>query len=340
MKKIILTLLSIMLIFTAFAAIAELNNVTSEGVNGDLVFYDKSKNEIFSIEATNRLMTFPSGSGLDVESGGYFKLAGTAVTASAAELNALASTGLSAEELGFLNGATAGTQVKSKAVVADANVNIGATKVTSFYIGTSGSETQVTATGAQLNFLSGVTAGTSASSKAVVLSASGKIDTIDMTAWKINGTSVTATAANLNAVPTATGTGLEIDAMTKNVYSSASTITLGAGGAVTQAAAIQLKDADGNAIAAVQKIRVYVSDDAAGATPATSGCNGAVTVSVGATLKVQTEKLDWDLVTDANGAVTLTFDNTGGGGAYTKYVVVVLPNGKVLVSAALNVATA
>lgn len=200
--------------------------------------------------------------------------------------------------------------------------------------------TAVTATGAQLNFLSGVTAGTSASSKAVVLSASGKIDTIDMTAWKINGTPVTATAANLNAVPTATGTGLEIDAMTKNVYSSASTITLGAGGAVTQAAAIQLKDADGNAIAAVQKIRVYVSDDAAGATPATSGCNGAVTVSVGATLKVQTEKLDWDLVTDANGAVTLTFDNTGGGGAYTKYVVVVLPNGKVLVSAALNVATA
>jgi hypothetical protein len=263
MKKIIITVLSIMVFFTSFVAMAELNNVTSEGVNGDLVFYDKSKNEIFSIEATNRLMTFPSGSGIDVESGAYFKLAGTAVTATAA----------------------------------------------------------------QLNFLSGVTAGTSASSKAVVLSAAGKIDTIDLTAWKIGGTSVTATAANLNAVPTATGTGLEIDAMTKNVYSSASTITLGAGGATTQAAAIQLKDADGNAIAAVQKIRVYVSDDAAGATPATSGCNGAVTVSVGATLKVQTAKLDWDLVTDANGAVTLTFDNTGGGGAYTKYVVVVLPNG-------------
>lgn len=33
--------------------------------------------------------------------------------------------------------------------------------------------------------------------------------------WKINGTAVTATGANLNAVPTATGTGAEIDAASK-----------------------------------------------------------------------------------------------------------------------------
>jgi hypothetical protein len=51
---------------------------------------------------------------------------------------------------------------------------------------------------AELGFLDGVTAGTSASSKAVVLSADGKIDTIDMTAFKVGGTSVSATAAELN----------------------------------------------------------------------------------------------------------------------------------------------
>jgi len=65
--------------------------------------------------------------------------------------------------------------------------------------------TQITPTAAQFNFLAGVTAGTSAASKAVVLSSASKIDTIDMTAWKIGGTSVTATAAQLNwsAVTTA-----------------------------------------------------------------------------------------------------------------------------------------
>jgi hypothetical protein len=65
-----------------------------------------------------------SGGAIDVESGGSFKLAGTAVTASAAELNALASTGLSAAELAFLNGVTAGTATASKALVLDSSKGI------------------------------------------------------------------------------------------------------------------------------------------------------------------------------------------------------------------------
>jgi len=46
--------------------------------------------------------------------------------------------------------------------------------------------------------LDGVTAGTAAASKAVVLSAAGKIDTIDITTLKIGGTTVAATAAKLD----------------------------------------------------------------------------------------------------------------------------------------------
>lgn len=46
---------------------------------------------------------------------------------------------------------TPGTQVASKAVVPDANVNIGATKVTALSIGTSGAETLLTPTGAEIN---------------------------------------------------------------------------------------------------------------------------------------------------------------------------------------------
>lgn len=88
MKKLLLiAALIVALIVPCAGWAAELNNVTAKGVDGDLCFYDKSGNEVFCIEATNRLVTYPSGSGLDVESGGYFKLAGTAVNATAAEIN-------------------------------------------------------------------------------------------------------------------------------------------------------------------------------------------------------------------------------------------------------------
>lgn len=67
-------------------------------------------------------------------------------------------TGVTPTEFDFLDGATVGTQVASKAVIADTNINIGVTKVTALHIGTSGTETQVTSTAAELNILDGVTA--------------------------------------------------------------------------------------------------------------------------------------------------------------------------------------
>jgi len=54
-------------------------------------------------------------------------------------------------EVQFLDGATAGTQVASKAVIADSNVNTGISKVTQLHIGATGSETQVNATAAEIN---------------------------------------------------------------------------------------------------------------------------------------------------------------------------------------------
>lgn len=64
--------------------------------------------------------------------------------------------GLSAAELAYIDGITPGTQAASKAVVADANVNTGVSKVTALHIGASGSETQVTATAAELNITDGL----------------------------------------------------------------------------------------------------------------------------------------------------------------------------------------
>jgi len=72
----------------------------------------------------------------------------------------MTSAALALAEADVLQGATAGTQVASKAVVADANVNTGVSKVTALHIGVSGAETQVTSTAAELNILDGVTATT------------------------------------------------------------------------------------------------------------------------------------------------------------------------------------
>jgi len=73
MKKLfMITALIALLIVPYMGGAAELNNVTSKGVDGDLVFYDYAGNEIFSIEGANRKVTYPSGSALEVESGATF----------------------------------------------------------------------------------------------------------------------------------------------------------------------------------------------------------------------------------------------------------------------------
>ncbi len=86
-KKLLIAVLAVGLLIPAIFAGAELLNITAKGVDGDLVYYDASGNEIMSLEAANRLLTFPSGSGIDVESGASLKLGGTAITATAAQIN-------------------------------------------------------------------------------------------------------------------------------------------------------------------------------------------------------------------------------------------------------------
>ncbi|MBI2952806.1 MAG: hypothetical protein HYY30_00700, partial [Chloroflexi bacterium] len=109
----------------------------------------------------------------------------TAVTATAAELNALDGVTASAAELNLLDGSVAGTAVASKALVlgADKNVDVLAIADGGLKLG-AGAGTAVTATAAELNALDGVTAsaaelnlldgsvaGTAVASKALVLGA-------------------------------------------------------------------------------------------------------------------------------------------------------------------------
>ncbi len=71
----------------------------------------------------------------------------------------------------------------------------------------------VTATTAELNFLAGVTAGTSAADKAIVLDSSSKIDAIDITTLDIGGTTVAATAAQIDFNTVTAGTAAASKAM-------------------------------------------------------------------------------------------------------------------------------
>jgi len=80
------------------------------------------------------------------------------LTSTYTELNVLDGITSNTAELNYLDLTTGpGTQEASKAVVADANVNTGISKVTQLHIGASGSEVQVTATPTELNYSVGVT---------------------------------------------------------------------------------------------------------------------------------------------------------------------------------------
>ena len=62
---------------------ADLINVTCDGVAGNLVCRDVSGNIIYTVDATNRKISIPSGSAIDVESGGYFKMDGALTVSNA-----------------------------------------------------------------------------------------------------------------------------------------------------------------------------------------------------------------------------------------------------------------
>lgn len=92
-KRILIAVLMAAFMIPALIWAAELNNITAAGVNGNLCFYNASGSEIFCVEDTTRLVSYPSGSAVDVESGASLKIAGTAITSTAAEINKLASIG-------------------------------------------------------------------------------------------------------------------------------------------------------------------------------------------------------------------------------------------------------
>ena len=128
---------------------------------------------ISQLSATNPLGTDPISEGdnqirlvKDVLQKQFTTLGAAAVTTTAGELN-------------VLDAVTAGTAAASKAVVLDSNAAVNAVKTAALHIGASGSETAVTATGAELNYNDIATLGTVETSKVVTATAAGLVNHAD-----------------------------------------------------------------------------------------------------------------------------------------------------------------
>lgn len=124
-----------------------------------------------------------------------------------------------AEVSDVLDGVTAGTQAAGKAVVADANVNTGISKVTELHIGATGAEVQVDATAAEINNAADVSA------RVQELTATGAV-TAGVQSVELNHATVIAAATIADA---ADHQGLFIVKNTSASGTAAHTLTLTAG---------------------------------------------------------------------------------------------------------------
>lgn len=116
------------------------------------------------------------------------------------------------------------------------------------------------------------------------------------------------------------------------VVASAS-ITVGAEVANVRTVGIQLKDGQGNDLAIRSAVFIAVLLDANGdAFAATGGSTGIAVGTDGALLPVVAKKL-FLAISEADGDIDLTWTDTGTEAAY---LAVILPNGKIIASAALT----
>ena len=251
------------------------------------------------------------------------EIGGTAVTATAAEIN-------------YLDITTLGTGAASKAVVLDSNSDYTFPAAATIVMPSGGDFTfssgstldvagtfeianvAMTASAAELNYLDIATLGTGAASKAVVLDAG------DDYTWPATGvltygsTGITANGAELNL----------LDNVAANY-----TVTFAAGASNVLTLTITAKDAAGATIAAVHVIDYYNSTSSTGANVSTTAYSGTLVATTGAILDTVLDKHHFILLTDANGVFVGSLTDTAK--TQNEYHVAIKPVGtRVTVSAA------
>lgn len=147
--------------------------------------------------------------------------------------------------------------------------------------------------------------------------------TTDVKALKINGTEVTATAAELNIMDTVTATAAEINALDGAPLSMTTATTPG-----TNTCAVQLvfKDAAGVTMAVPTSGLLYISEVATGLS--TDPVDGLAVLTNGELDNIIAHGLS-HFVTTAAGLLGVTISHTGGD---SFWLCVILPSGKLLIS--------
>lgn len=147
----------------------------------------------------------------------------------------------------------------------------------------------------EIGYVDGVTAGTAAASKAVVLDASKGISTI---------TSASITNVSTGATPV------------PMVDVAGTTITPAAGAANVCNVTIQFKDGGGTSIARVVPYTVYLSDSAAGAGVTATTASGTVTHTTGTDIVALTAKKVIKAISNSSGQAVLAITDTVKTGFY------------------------
>ena len=111
--------------------------------------------------------------------------------------------------------------------------------------------------------------------------------------------------------------------------------TIAAESSNTVAVNIQLKDFAGNDLAVTAAVIAYISTSATGLDVGTISGDIALTSSGDGAVSTLLTHYAWLLISEADGDIDVTITDTG---TTTQYLVLVLPNGKLIVSTTLGFA--
>lgn len=158
------------------------------------------------------------------------------------------------------------------------------------------------------------------------------------------GVEITATAAELNALDGITADVNELNTLTgitavveelNLLDNQVAGATIGVGAEVGDdiTVTIQFTDAEGADMATPVAVPWYLSDDAAGLDPATAAPDGGAAIGSDGALIESVANLSGLMVSEADGDVDIIFTDAG---TLTKYLVLVMPNGSLAISAAIT----
>lgn len=272
-----------------------------------------------------------SGGVIDVETGGALKLAGTAISASAAELN-------------VVDGATAGTVVASKAAVVDANKDIGdfrnldAQNIDAGASGTVGSVDVFPTTAAKGKLTLACADQTGDTAVTVQPDEMGQATTVHIPdpgaadSYVVQSTAAL-TLAEADILDGATVSTDELNALDGAPFDV--DFTIGAEAANVINVGIQLNDAGGSALAARASVFAYLSDDANGDSIAATAPDGGWAIGTDGLLIPVVANKAAQLVSESDGDIDIDITESG---ALTVYLILVLPNGLLVASTAITFA--